>query len=615
MRVRNLRLVKSAVILATIFALSLPQSVNAIYFFNDMSPAEKLKPAEPAVGLAIRDDRVLTQISGITGATKGTYTTNLTCESVLDPKCAEASNLRVMAVLPPCAPNAALTDVCIKAVRTGDSVGNFQDAKLQYEINTFKFPQNSQYNLPAGGGISVWRGQTIKGTELDFSVAVDLQINFNAKQAGKGGAGTIGNSPNGYESDVIGFSAQIIPTKVLNGNYYPAKWDATKSSGNPMGYAGERLDNPGNGPEDQYRDCIWHDLGRCAMPETFFGDQPIELVLQMDNQVSGWLFGRMKNIIASSKPLSKNTSLVSVSGESINVPSGVSWIPVNEFKNSLGLKELNWDNRVEKATGQIMWSKPSNHPDLFEFPRFGVPPEMGGGIHEPNPKLKDAGGYLQAGEPWLKTSERTPTWRFQGMDPSSFWGMDQSQGNKVFECTVKDTSKLHGVMTTNAMAYSWSPPSFKEGVLSYKVAGAHHDVDGSLFKGTYDLAMNQESAKCIYGFTDAPIKASVSIVNSDGGVQEIATEILTVKNGWMQLSAKNFTFSAPTIRIKLTQDQAVKPVENSSSTQSEEVSKASKVSAPAVSAKKIKVIKCVKGKLSRKISRVNPKCPKGFKAK
>ena len=577
-----------------------------------MSPAEKLKPAEPAVGLAIRDDRVLTQISGITGATKGTYTTNLACDTVLDPKCAEASNLRVMAVLPPCAPNAALTDVCIKAVRTGNSAGNFQEAKLQYEINTFKFPQNTQYNLPAGGGISVWRGQTIKGTELDFSVAVDLQINFNAKQAGKGGAGTIGNSPNGYESDVIGFSAQIIPTKVLNGNYYPAKWDATKSSGNPMGYAGERLDNPGNGPEDQYRECIWHDLGRCAMPETFFGDQPIELVLQMDNQVSGWLFGRMKNIIASSKPLSKTTSLVSVSGESINVPSGVSWIPVNEFKNSLGLKELNWDNRVEKATGQIMWSKPSNHPDLFEFPRFGIPPEMGGGIHEPNPKLKDAGGYLQAGEPWLKTSERTPTWRFQGMDPSSFWGMDQSQGNKVFECTVKDTSKLHGVMTTNAMAYSWSPPSFKEGVLSYKVAGAHHDVDGSLFKGTYDLAMNQESAKCIYGFTDAPIKASVSVVSSDGGVQEIATEILTVKNGWMQLSAKNFTFSAPTIRIKLTQDQALKPVENSSSTQSKEESKAS---APAVTAKKIKVIKCVKGKLTRKISGVNPKCPSGFKTR
>jgi hypothetical protein len=466
--------------------------------------------------------------------------------------------------------------------------------------------------LPAGGGISVWRGQTIKGTELDFSVAVDLQINFNAKQVGKGGSGTIGNSPNGYESDVIGFSAQIIPTKVLNGNYYPAKWDATKWSGNPMGYAGERLDNPGNGPEDQYRDCIWHDLGRCGMPETFFGDQPIELVLQMDSQVSGWLFGRMKNVIASSKPLSKTTSLISVSGQSINVPSGVSWIPVGEFKNSLGLKEMNWDNRVDQASGQIRWVQPSNHPDLFEFPTFGKPAENGGGVHKPDPKLKDAGGYLQAVEKWLKTSDGTPTWRIQGMDPSSFWGMDQSQGNKVFECTVKDTSKLHGVMTTNAMAYSWSPPSFKNGVLSYKVAGAHHDVDGTVFKGTYDLAMNQESAKCIYGFNDAPIKASVSVVSSDGGVQEIATEMLTVKDGWLQLSAKNFTFSAPTIRIKLTQDQAVKPVENSSSNQSKEESKAS---TPAVSVKKIKVINCVKGKLTRKISGVNPKCPSGFKTR
>jgi hypothetical protein len=88
--------------------------------------------------------------------------------------------------------------------------------------------------------------------------------------------------------------------------------------------------------------------------------------------------------------------------------------------------------------------------------------------------------------------------------------------------------------------------------------------------------------------------------------------MLTVKDGWLQLSAKNFTFSAPTIRIKLTQDQAVKPVENSSSNQSKEESKAS---TPAVSVKKIKVINCVKGKLTRKISGVNPKCPSGFKTR
>ena len=190
------------------------------------------------------------------------------------------------------------------------------------------------------------------------------------------------------------------------------------------------------------------------------------------------------------------------------------------------------------------------------------------------------------------------------MDPSSFWGMDQSVGNRVWECTVKDQTKLHGMMTTNAMAYSWSPPAFKEGIMSYKVAGAHLDADGSVYKGTYDLAMNADSARCIYGFSNAPIKASVSVLSSGGGEQEISTETLSIKDGWMNLSAKNFTFSSPTIRIKLTQEQApVTATNNSSSTPNA----AAKPAAARIT------ITCIKGKSIKKVSGVNPKCPSGFK--
>jgi hypothetical protein len=63
--------------------------------------------------------------------------------------------------------------------------------------------------------------------------------------------------------------------------------------------------------------------------------------------------------------------------------------------------------------------------------------------------------------------------------------------------------------------------------------------------------------------------------------------------------------------VKLSQDNAVKPAENSVSAQSENKNE-NKASAPAVAPKKIKVINCVKGKLKRKISGVNPKCPAGF---
>ena len=187
------------------------------------------------------------------------------------------------------------------------------------------------------------------------------------------------------------------------------------------------------------------------------------------------------------------------------------------------------------------------------------------------------------------------------MNPSSFWGMDQSAANKVWECTINDKSKLHGVMTTNSMAYSWSPPSFKDGTLSYKVGGAHLDVDGTVYLGNYDLAMNAESARCIYGFSDAPIKASVSVFGSNGEEQQISTETLSINEGWMTLSAKNFTFSSPTIRIKLTQEATTKIA---TKTNSPTIKKESKV--------KI-TLTCTKGKSTKKVSGLNPKCPSGYK--
>jgi hypothetical protein len=177
--------------------------------------------------------------------------------------------------------------------------------------------------------------------------------------------------------------------------------------------------------------------------------------------------------------------------------------------------------------------------------------------------------------------------------------MDQSTANKVWSCTVNDNSKLHGIMTTNAMAYSWSPPALKDGFLSYKVAGAHFDADGSVYKGTYNLSMNAESAKCIYGFTDAPIQATVSISKEGGETTNIATELVSIQNGWMNLSANNFTFSDPTIRIKLTQEKAAaKPNPT-----------ASKVAASKIT------ITCIKGKLKKMVTGTKPVCPTGYKKK
>jgi hypothetical protein len=112
-------------------------------------------------------------------------------------------------------------------------------------------------------------------------------------------------------------------------------------------------------------------------------------------------------------------------------------------------------------------------------------------------------------------------------------------------------------------------------------------------------------ARCLYGFSNAPIRASVSVLSSDGSTQDVASELVTEKNGWMTLSAKNFTFSAPTIKVKLMQDKPLK----SSTEPSKQVAPVKKTII------KVKVINCVKGKMSKKVSGSNPKCPTGYKQK
>ena len=150
---------------------------------------------------------------------------------------------------------------------------------------------------------------------------------------------------------------------------------------------------------------------------------------------------------------------------------------------------------------------------------------------------------------------------------------------------LNDKSKVIGIVTTNSMGYEGGSPSFSKGTLSYKVAGMHFLPDGStLATGTYDLVMRSEVARCLYGFSSAPVSASVSITGSDQ--TSVATTLVNEKDGWLKLAAYGFNFSNPVIRVRITQ-------------QDQGMSK--------------KSIKCVKGKVTKKVAGTNPKCPSGYK--
>jgi hypothetical protein len=145
--------------------------------------------------------------------------------------------------------------------------------------------------------------------------------------------------------------------------------------------------------------------------------------------------------------------------------------------------------------------------------------------------------------------------------------------------------------------YIDGPPTYKDGTLDYKVASTHYEADGTtVFKGTYELIMSSALARCIYKFTSAPISATVSIT-SENGEANAATTVISEKNGWLKLGAYGFTFSSPTVRVKLMQEAPV-----------------AVVTAKPVAMKKSSIT-CVKGKISKKVTAIKPKCPTGYKKK
>jgi hypothetical protein len=111
--------------------------------------------------------------------------------------------------------------------------------------------------------------------------------------------------------------------------------------------------------------------------------------------------------------------------------------------------------------------------------------------------------------------------------------------------------------------------------------------------------MRSDVARCIYGFSKAPVSAKVSVVSADGTPQ-VATTVFSEKDGWVYLTARNFEFSSPSVRVKLEQEASA-PAKTAETTP---------VAAPMKT-----TITCVKAKMVKKVTAVSPKCPTGYKKK
>jgi len=133
-----------------------------------------------------------------------------------------------------------------------------------------------------------------------------------------------------------------------------------------------------------------------------------------------------------------------------------------------------------------------------------------------------------------------------------------------------------------------------------KVGNAHFDEFGNEIQGWMELKVKGTRARDWWGINPAIAAgyAKVEITYQDG-TSKIATVTSRYdsKNDWINLRAYGFTYSTPQLAISFKQPE-----------------EAPKQEKKVVSPKKTTII-CIKGKTSKKVTAVKPKCPKGYKKK
>ncbi len=487
------------------------------------------------------------------------------CTSDTDAFCASATRVEYNAYLPPC--DSQITINCIVGV---SAIGaNGQEIAGQYlqgfpVKNPNDYPGNSARNLPVGSVPSEWRipGVTHGGNTDTYLLRFDLS----------GEARSQGN----FHSNSIDVS--LFPMTVKTGNYTLGNMtDVNHPSGGCINdhYECGRLGAEHSGNDESLSSaCVSFDVGLCALRQAFPDGYQFKVSARLGDSPTGWFHGRFFSPQITLNAANGQTNLV-VTANPVKVPA-VGTI-IKQADMSAEMKSYYQKYPIGGGFGRLSANGISN---LADFP---TPSQQ---------------NVFEAYSVWSKVlndkaSATQSEWSFKTLDLNG-------QGNACF----RDSTKLVGIVATNAMMYSGGAPALNkaEGTLDYKVGAPHYDSSGAVFKGSYDLQLRSDVARCLYNFTNAPIRATVSIA-SDNGDSNVATTIVTEdpSTGWLRMSASNFMFSNPTIKVTLSQDKSTSPA-----------SPKAPIAVPSKTASKQITITCAKGKTSKKVTGVKPVCPKGY---
>lgn len=476
------------------------------------------------------------------------------------------------------------TTPCVEGVRVVENANSANPVSRELVLKKVLpgnyWPSDPTINLPEGSAPSLW----IDPMETDKSRGYMISAGGALNSSTRGATVTRVN--------LTSFQASITP--------YEQIVEPGVTGASIIMLNGVRKLSVGAGPH-----CVWADKDECGLQSEFRENTRLQLVLHLPTQMSTWLLGRMRDPLVSIEQL-PTSSATNEQMSRLTVTANAVEIPLIAAK-----VELSEANEAQRR----YFGDPKNNIGNPNFPNN----QYGYNYAGTSSSYDLAFVFHEMFKKQLPTNAQLmfPRWSVRSL---------QSATPAFSRCQGVNYGKFQGLVTTNASIYQGSPPTFDGESFEYKVAGVHKKTNGEVFQGSYDLILDSRFARCLYKFSTAPVRASVSVTNPEGS-SSIATSVFSEKDGMMKLSINGFTFSSPQISVKLEQDKVIatpSPTSTPSpSTSPSPSSSASPISSPKTTlspspsssttgaSKKITIF-CVKGKMVQKITSVKPKCPKGY---
>jgi len=488
-------------------------------------------------------------------------------------KCAPAGvEFEFRAIFPPCE-NEYSTN-CIDSVwALNDSGVRIEGVMQRQLIAPNRFPGDMTRHIPAGEGSSIWKipRSNALGSDL-FAVVV-------------GQSGSYKDTFSSSRSVISDTFASIQPVDIL-----PWSDSNSKNNSHDIGLCSTNVCTGYDFYSGSYL-CEVFDTTICAARESFVSKSRFGIKIRFQELPLNWFRGRLDQPEIMITPSNSSRDIIQVVGGPITVPFVTASAKWSDFSPRLKSLYPGDPEYLRTSFGNAIWGPDESGDNALEY------------FKEWQPFIKD------------RASAMKTFWTFHSInfDEAPRPGTLHVYHGTLFACSTG--VPLAGFVTTNASVYGNGPPSFntQTQTLDYKVAAPHFTSEDQVFLGSYDLKINSDVARCLYSFSQAPINASIQVID-ETGTARVATSSVSESNGYVNLHVSGFSYSSPILRVKLTQEtksaQSVSliPRSNGNGLTSTTMAKTPK----AIAAKSIT---CVKGKTIKKVTAVNPKCPVGYKKK